>query len=41
MLKWTTLVILSVWIIELCWLGYHVIKYKNEKTSDSKTNEGL
>ncbi len=28
MLKLTTIVILSAWIIGMVWLGYQVIKYK-------------
>lgn len=29
-MKWTAITIISIWIIELIWLGYQLYQYKNQ-----------
>ena len=29
-MKWIAIVLISAWCIGLVWLGYHVIKYRNQ-----------
>ena len=29
-MKWTAIVLISAWIIELVWLGWHLLQYRKE-----------